>query len=59
MLIIHRDIKPENLVYDSKDDNANLKVIDFGTAKAFTPDGKMSETYGTVLFFTFLSKLNY
>ncbi len=41
-------MKPENLVYDSKDDNANMKVIDFGTAKTFTPDGKMNETYGTV-----------
>ena len=44
----YRDLKPENLVYDCKDDNANLKVIDFGTAKTFTPDNKMNETYGTV-----------
>jgi len=48
--IVHRDLKPENLVYDSKDDSANLKVIDFGTAKAFTPDGKMNETYGTAYY---------
>jgi len=48
--IVHRDLKPENLVYDCKDDNANLKVIDFGTAKTFTPDNKMNETYGTAYY---------
>lgn len=47
---VHRDLKPENLVYDSKDAQANLKVIDFGTAKAFTPETKMNETYGTAYY---------
>jgi len=30
--IIHRDLKPENLLLTSKDDDANLKIADFGFA---------------------------
>jgi calcium-dependent protein kinase len=26
--IVHRDIKPENLLYESKQDNSTIKVID-------------------------------
>jgi len=37
---MHRDIKPENLIYDSKDENAILKVIDFGTAKSYNSNEK-------------------
>lgn len=46
--IVHRDLKPENLVYDSKKKDANMKVIDFGTAKSFKANQKMTETFGTV-----------
>ncbi|KAK7895540.1 hypothetical protein WMY93_020865 [Mugilogobius chulae] len=31
--IAHRDIKPENLLYTTKDNNATLKLTDFGFAK--------------------------
>ncbi|CAM9405389.1 unnamed protein product [Ectocarpus sp. 6 AP-2014] len=31
--IIHRDLKPENLLLVDKQDNANLKIADFGFAK--------------------------
>ena len=31
--IAHRDIKPENILYSSKDDHAEVKLIDFGLAK--------------------------
>jgi len=48
--IVHRDLKPENLVYESKKREANFKVIDFGTAKAFKTNQKMSETYGTAYY---------
>ncbi len=30
--VIHRDLKPENLLLTSKDDDANLKLADFGFA---------------------------
>jgi WD40 repeat protein/tRNA A-37 threonylcarbamoyl transferase component Bud32 len=32
--IIHRDIKPSNILVSTSDDLANLKIIDFGVAKA-------------------------
>jgi calcium-dependent protein kinase len=28
--IVHRDIKPENFLFESKEANAELKLIDFG-----------------------------
>jgi calcium-dependent protein kinase len=34
---VHRDIKPENFLLQNKDDDAPIKVIDFGLAKKFTP----------------------
>jgi len=48
--IVHRDLKPENLVYESKKKDSNLKVIDFGTAKTFKNNQKMSETFGTAYY---------
>ena len=33
MNVVHRDIKPENLILESKNDQANLKIIDFGTSR--------------------------
>lgn len=31
--VVHRDLKPENLLLTSKEDNANIKIADFGFAK--------------------------
>eukprot|EP00932_Pfiesteria_piscicida_P003720 SRR837773.13627.p2 GENE.SRR837773.13627~~SRR837773.13627.p2 ORF type:complete len:469 (-),score=262.20 SRR837773.13627:29-1228(-) len=39
----HRDIKPENFLMQSKDANAEIKVIDFGLAKCFK-NGEMLKT---------------
>ena len=45
--IVHRDIKPENLLFESADEDANIKVIDFGTSMLFQ-ETKMSQKLGTV-----------
>lgn len=45
--IVHRDLKPENLLLSSKDKDATIKVIDFGTSRRFTAGEKMSEKLGT------------
>lgn len=39
--IVHRDLKPENLLLTSKDDDASIKLADFGFAKKieFNGDG--------------------
>ncbi|OQS05394.1 hypothetical protein THRCLA_02460 [Thraustotheca clavata] len=34
--VAHRDLKPENILMTSKDDNANIKIADFGFAKQDT-----------------------
>ena len=45
--IVHRDLKPENLLYESKSEDALLKIIDFGTSNVFDPSKKMSKRFGT------------
>lgn len=39
MGVMHRDLKPENFLMSSKDDNAMLKLIDFGLS-VFIEDGE-------------------
>lgn len=31
--VVHRDLKPENLVFTSSNDNAEIKIVDFGFAR--------------------------
>lgn len=31
--IVHRDLKPENFLFESPDENSDLKIIDFGLSK--------------------------
>ena len=31
--IAHRDLKPENFLYETKDEDSDIKVIDFGLSK--------------------------
>jgi serine/threonine protein kinase len=46
--IVHRDLKPENLLYSSPSEDAVLKIVDFGLAKAgVTPDGQLNSACGT------------
>lgn len=55
---MYSDLKPENLLLESDKDDANLKVIDFGTSRQFDPNHKLSQRLGTVFlidFFIFFS----
>mmetsp|Transcript_77511 Transcript_77511/g.107679 ORF Transcript_77511/g.107679 Transcript_77511/m.107679 type:complete len:446 (+) Transcript_77511:86-1423(+) len=45
--IVHRDLKPENLLLSSKEKDAQIKVIDFGTSRKFVEGQKMTEKLGT------------
>lgn len=48
--IIHRDLKPENLLLTSKDDNANIKIVDFGFAEKCGKENKLTKCCGTPLY---------
>jgi len=35
--IAHRDLKPENFLYETSEEDSDIKIIDFGLSKIFTP----------------------
>lgn len=41
--ICHRDLKPENYMFDSKDEGANLKLIDFGLSTNYYRINQLGE----------------
>lgn len=50
--ICHRDLKPENILFLTKDEDSNIKVIDFGLSKIFgnMKEGKMTTRVGTAYY---------
>mmetsp|Transcript_19958 Transcript_19958/g.19999 ORF Transcript_19958/g.19999 Transcript_19958/m.19999 type:complete len:183 (-) Transcript_19958:838-1386(-) len=48
--IVHRDLKPENLLLETQANDANLKVIDFGTSAIFEPCKNLTQKYGTAYY---------
>jgi len=45
--IVHRDLKPENLLLTSEDDDANIKICDFGFARHISQVTEHEEACGT------------
>lgn len=45
--IVHRDLKPENILLDDKVDNPVIKLIDWGGARYFSKNKKMTKISGT------------
>jgi len=48
--IVHRDLKPENILMTSNDENADLRILDFGLSKIIGPNEKTKEPYGTLSY---------
>lgn len=48
--IIHRDLKPENLVFEAKEPNALLKLIDFGSSKRIKQNEHLRAIFGTIYY---------
>jgi len=46
--IAHRDLKPENMLFESFEENAPLKLIDFGFSKSLRKHGALSSPCGTI-----------
>lgn len=45
--ICHRDLKPENFLFDSKREDAEIKIIDFGLGNKFDALNEMHTVVGT------------
>jgi calcium-dependent protein kinase len=48
--IVHRDLKPENIMYENKEREASLKIIDFGTSQIYNKNSKMKKVIGTYVY---------
>ena len=48
--IVHRDLKPQNILYESKDPNSAIKLVDFGVSAVIEPNKNFSRATGTPLF---------
>jgi calcium-dependent protein kinase len=49
--IFIRDLKPENLLFETKEEDSAIKVIDFGTSMIFNKECMMNQALGTVTKF--------
>jgi serine/threonine protein kinase len=47
--IAHRDIKPENIMLVSKDEDAEIKLVDFGLSGIVGPTETCVEPFGTLV----------
>ncbi|OMJ90348.1 hypothetical protein SteCoe_7258 [Stentor coeruleus] len=48
--VVHRDLKPENLLFTTKEPDAKLKLIDFGTSTLFDKTKKIKGIFGTYFY---------
>ncbi|XP_047335589.1 CDPK-related kinase 3-like [Impatiens glandulifera] len=48
--VIHRDLKPENFLFHSKDNDGDMKLIDFGLSNYVKPDEKLSDIVGSAYY---------
>ncbi|XP_058088700.1 CDPK-related kinase 5-like isoform X2 [Magnolia sinica] len=48
--VVHRDLKPENFLFTSKDENSQLKVIDFGLSDFVKPDERLNDIVGSAYY---------
>lgn len=48
--VVHRDLKPENFLFTSKDENSQLKAIDFGLSDYVKPDERLNDIVGSAYY---------
>eukprot|EP00246_Nothoceros_aenigmaticus_P002250 TRINITY_DN13068_c0_g1_i1.p1 TRINITY_DN13068_c0_g1~~TRINITY_DN13068_c0_g1_i1.p1 ORF type:complete len:578 (+),score=92.83 TRINITY_DN13068_c0_g1_i1:563-2296(+) len=48
--VVHRDLKPENFLFTTKDENAQLKAIDFGLSDFIRPDERLNDIVGSAYY---------
>ncbi|CAB4287457.1 unnamed protein product [Prunus armeniaca] len=48
--VVHRDLKPENFLFSSKDEDSQLKAIDFGLSDFVKPDERLNDIVGSAYY---------
>ncbi|KAI4363697.1 hypothetical protein MLD38_019884 [Melastoma candidum] len=48
--VVHRDLKPENFLFTSKDEDAPMKIIDFGLSDFIGPGQRLSDVVGSAYY---------
>ncbi|KAD7479409.1 hypothetical protein R6Q59_008240 [Mikania micrantha] len=48
--VVHRDLKPENFLFASKDNDAELKAIDFGLSDFVCPEKELDDIVGSAYY---------
>ncbi|XP_068641069.1 CDPK-related kinase 5-like isoform X2 [Aristolochia californica] len=48
--VVHRDLKPENFLFTSKDENSQMKAIDFGLSDFVKPDERLNDIVGSAYY---------
>ncbi|XP_065853517.1 CDPK-related kinase 7-like [Euphorbia lathyris] len=48
--VVHRDLKPENFLFSTKEDNSQLKAIDFGLSDYVKPDERLNDIVGSAYY---------
>ncbi|KAI3799041.1 hypothetical protein L1987_34329 [Smallanthus sonchifolius] len=48
--VVHRDLKPENFLFATKDNDAELKAIDFGLSDFVCPEKQLDDIVGSAYY---------
>ncbi|KAL7003674.1 Cyclin-dependent kinase 4 [Sarracenia purpurea var. burkii] len=48
--VVHRDLKPENFLFTTKEEDAPMKVIDFGLSDFIRPDQRLNDIVGSAYY---------
>ncbi|KAA8533552.1 hypothetical protein F0562_031014 [Nyssa sinensis] len=48
--VVHRDLKPENFLFTTRDEDATMKLIDFGLSDFIKPDQRLNDIVGSAYY---------
>ncbi|KAJ6881298.1 hypothetical protein NC651_027996 [Populus alba x Populus x berolinensis] len=48
--VSHRDLKPENFLFTSRDEDAPMRIIDFGLSDFVKPDDRLNDVVGSAYY---------
>ncbi|KAK9093821.1 hypothetical protein Scep_025290 [Stephania cephalantha] len=48
--VVHRDLKPENFLFTTREDDATMKIIDFGLSDFIRPEERLNDIVGSAYY---------